>query len=89
MTFWDFMLIVFKWMGSKFSRITNSIAGVLAILAISGVFSVKVVLGLNLGISIINYLRAQWISDTVDNAKAIVASAKADSPLPMPQEGKP
>lgn len=79
--FWGFLLICFGWLSGKTGRIINCVIGSISILAVSNVITPVLAVKLTLAGSILGYWRSQWVSNTVDNAKAIVAKATVPTPI--------
>jgi hypothetical protein len=83
MTFWQFLTNLGVWLESKTTRGIGIALGIIAILAASNVIPAGQLKWYLTAASVLTYLRGQFISDTVDAAKAIVKQDNINNP-PLP-----
>jgi hypothetical protein len=86
MTAWDFFTNVFNWFEARTTRIIGLASGTLATLAATGVVPDNQLKYYMAAIAVLTYWRGQSISNTVDQAKSIVAASKPPPPLVPPKE---
>jgi len=82
---WQFLLICFKWIGTKLTRGLGVAQGTIAIIAAQdGLLTQKQVAALVGLTALLTYWRGQVVSNTVDAAQTIVASTKVNE-VPLSQ----
>jgi hypothetical protein len=85
MTAWDFLTNLFAWFEARTTRIIGLASGTLATLAATGVVPEKQLKYWMAAIAVLTYWRGQSISNTVNEARIIVAQTKAQVPLTQPK----
>jgi hypothetical protein len=74
MTFWDFITNLFNWASDRISRILMTALGTVSILTLSGIIPEAHMKYYSLAAALLQYWRAQVITNVVTAAKTIVAS---------------
>lgn len=83
MTFWQFLTNVFNWVEARTTRVIAVSLGTVTTLVGTGIIPEYQLKYWAAAISILTYWRAQAISKTVSQAKAIVHQAAVDEASPV------
>jgi hypothetical protein len=84
MTFWQFLTNLFIWFEARTTRLLAVLSGILVTLTSASVIPDKQLKYWMAAIAVLTYLRGQFISNTVSQARDIVKQATDPTPLTTP-----